>query len=149
MENPEVRQVLLDLFAHAKLVDSGEIARGGVRDRSIHLYERIDALDALIALKHPELAKIAEDLRTQLGPWDLRFSRAVLYRLFPKWMTVNQLLVALAWIAETRSTEGNFRAICRLWLRAYLLHEYTGPVPARHFWLCHERGVYSCHLDTA
>ena len=104
VENPEVRQVLLDLIAHAKIVDGGEIARGAVRDRSIHLYERIDAFDALIALKHPELAKIAEDLRAPPGPWDQRFSRAVLYRLFPRWMTVDQLLAALAWIAETRST---------------------------------------------
>lgn len=104
VENPEVRQVLLDLIAHAKLVDGGAIAVSTVRNPSIHLYERIDALDALVALDHAELATIAEDLRAPPGPWDQGFSRAVLYRLFPKWMTVDQLLAALAWIAETKST---------------------------------------------
>lgn len=104
VENPEIRQVLLDLIAHAKLSDCAAIARRTVRNPSIHIYERIDALDALIALDDPELVTIAEDLHTPPGPWDQRFSRAVLYRLFPKWMTIDQLLAALAWIAETKST---------------------------------------------
>ncbi len=104
VENPEVRQVLLDLVAHAKIADGAAIARRTVHDPAIHIYERIDALDALIALDDPELATIAEDLRAPPGPWDQRFSRSLLYRLFPKWMTVDQLLAALAWIAETKST---------------------------------------------
>lgn len=104
VENPEVRQVLLDLITHAKLADGAAIARRTVRDPAIHIYERIDALDALIALDDPELATIAEDLRTPPGPWDRRFARAVIYRLFPRWMTVEQLLAALSWIAETKST---------------------------------------------
>ena len=104
VENPEVRQVLLDLIAHAKIAAGAAIARRTVRDPAIHIYERIDALDALIALDDPELATIAEDLRTPSGPWDQRFSRAILYRLFPKWMTVDQLMAALAWLAETKST---------------------------------------------
>lgn len=103
VENPEVRQVLLDLIAYAKVTDGAPIARSTVHDPAIHIYERIDALDALIALDDSELATIADDLRTPPGPWDQRFSRVVLYRLFPKWMTVEQLLAALAWVAETKS----------------------------------------------
>lgn len=104
VENPEVRQVLLELLAQARLSDCAEIARRAVRDPAVHIYERIDALDALIALDDPELRAIAEDLRTPPGPWDQRFSRVAVYRLFPKWMTVDQLLAVLGWIAETKST---------------------------------------------
>lgn len=104
IENPEVRQVLLDLINQARLDECAAIARSAVRDPAIHIYERMDALDALIALDDSELSAIAEDLRAAPGPWDPQFSRAAIYRLFPKWMTVDQLLAILEWVGETKST---------------------------------------------
>jgi len=46
-------------------------------------------------------------------------------------------------IAALKSRGFNSRYI------GYLLHELSGPDPARHFWLRHESGAYSCHPDTA
>lgn len=102
IENPEVRQVLLDLINHARLADCAGIARDALRRPGIHIYERVDALDALIALEDDELQVIAGELGD--GIWDQRFARTAVYRLFPKWMSVEQLLSHLTWLKETKST---------------------------------------------
>ncbi|WCS23900.1 hypothetical protein LOK46_22525 [Methylobacterium sp. NMS14P] len=103
VENSEVRQVLLDLIAAARLADCSELARRVVWSSGARSYERLNALDALLALNDPELFRIAECLREGGGPWDQRFVRFAICRLFPERMTVDQFVTALSWISETRS----------------------------------------------
>ena len=46
-------------------------------------------------------------------------------------------------IAALKSRDFNSRYI------GLLLHKLSGPDPARHFWLRHDSGAYSCHPETA
>jgi hypothetical protein len=104
VENPEVQQMLLDLVAQTPLPECAAIARDVVWKREFGRYVRSDALEALIALGDPELAAIADRLTKGPDPWDHRFARLVVYRLFPRHMSVEQLIAILRWIKETRST---------------------------------------------
>jgi hypothetical protein len=101
VENPEVRRVLLDLIGHAHLRDCADIARRVVWDSRFDQYERIRALDALVALNDIDLAEIAKQLCSPDGHWDHAFARSAISRLFPQHMTVDQLTAALGWVSET------------------------------------------------
>lgn len=104
VENPEIRQVLLDLIAAAHLTDCADLARRVVWKPDVENHERLDALDALLALNDPELSGLAECLSEREGPWDERFTRSAICRLFPERMTINQFVAALRRVGETRST---------------------------------------------
>lgn len=104
IENPEVREILLDLIRHARLHDCAHVARRVVWDPKVELPERIDALNAMIALEDPDLPQIVEELRVGPGRWGQDFARSAIYRLFPQHMSVNQFLAVLSWVQETRRT---------------------------------------------
>lgn len=104
VENSEVRQTLLNLVAHSRFEGCADLARGVVWAKVVDHYERIDALDALIALDDADLQKVVEDLRDGPEPWDQRFARWIIYRLFPRHMTVAALVSVLSWLGETKST---------------------------------------------
>lgn len=104
VENPEVQQMLLDLIAQAPLPNCAAIARDVVWNPDFGRYVRSDGLDALIALGDPELAAIADRLTKGPEPWDHRFARLAIYKLFPAHMSVGQLIAILGWVEETRST---------------------------------------------
>lgn len=111
IENPEIRQVLLQLIGLARLRGCADLARSEIWDSKTARYEKIVALDALLALGDQEPAKIVERLSRGPDPWDHRFARSVIYRLFPQHMSVDQLLAILNWVQEDRSAGAEFSRI--------------------------------------
>lgn len=104
VENPEVQRTLLALIGHAKLEDCVQIPRRIFWATDADRQVRAIALDALIALDDQELAIIAETTAGNTARFDHPFSRIVLYRLFPRYLSVGQLLRMLSWLSETGST---------------------------------------------
>lgn len=104
VENPEVRQMLLDLIGQARLYDCAGFARQEAWNPATEYAVRIDAIDALVALNDLELKAIAQDVADRGTAWDHGMARAIIYRLFPRHMAVEQLVATLAWVKETKST---------------------------------------------
>lgn len=104
VENAEVQELLLELIAAAKLADCAPLARGVVWAVGAGTRARVHALDALIALDDPSLADIAAQLCTNSDRWDASFVRMAAFRLFPRYMSVAELIATLTWVPETKNT---------------------------------------------
>lgn len=107
IENPEIREILLNLIGLGKMADCADIAYGIAFDASAPYGERIDALDALIHLNDPRLAAISTSLANDATLWANRLARAALLRLFPAQLTVELLCKALARITEKKRSVGD------------------------------------------
>ncbi len=96
---------MLDLIEHARFQGCASFARRAVWDSTLVTFERVAALDALVALNDPEVEAIADSI-SAAGPFKRPFARIIMHRLFPSSMTVKQLVDALSWVPETRSSGG-------------------------------------------
>ncbi|WP_367870872.1 NACHT domain-containing NTPase [Luteolibacter sp. Populi] len=88
IENPEIRELLLQLIESGRITECLGIAQDTVVNTKLTTSERLAAVEALVAMDHPDLgtitSKIAED--EALWPYDL--AREVALRLFPKHLSI-------------------------------------------------------------
>lgn len=106
IENPEIREVLLDLIGLGKMTDCADIAYRVAVCSSAHFSERIDALDALVRLDDPRLAEIGEALAQDSNDWPNSLARSAVLRLFPAHLSVEALCKALSRIREGKKSVG-------------------------------------------
>ncbi|XSG81076.1 MAG: hypothetical protein ACPW61_08200 [Methyloligella sp. ZOD6] len=107
IENPEVREILLNLIGLGKMADCASIAYRIATDGKASEGERIDALDALIHLGDSRLASISASLACDATLWPNRLTRAALLRLFPAHLSVELLCKTLARTAEKKRSVGD------------------------------------------
>ncbi|MBL0115802.1 MAG: hypothetical protein IPP45_10520 [Sphingomonadales bacterium] len=88
IDNPEIREILLNLIGLGKLEDCADIAYGIATDGNAPEGERLDALDALIHLGDSRLAAISTSLADVSTLWPSRLTRVILLRLFPANLSV-------------------------------------------------------------
>ena len=98
VENPEVREVLVSLIEAGCIDTCADIAFYVAREPDAYIAERITALDALVTVDDKRLNKISTDIAAADGLWPDQVARNAISRLFPKYMSVNQLCRALEWV---------------------------------------------------
>ena len=95
IENPEVREILLELVEAGRLADCAPIAREALGAATERGPEAIHALRALIALEDETLPGFCEDLVSGTTSWPDGMARRALRLLFPEHLSVAQLLALL------------------------------------------------------
>ena len=100
IENPDVRLILLHLIEAGRIGDCADIAHGVAVDALACHVERLIAVDAMVAIKDPRLKRIATELATADNLWPSEIARAVLLRLFPRDLSIEQLYQTLSWLKE-------------------------------------------------
>ncbi len=102
--NPEVRNLLLELIGAARMTDLADIPYDAALIAGAENRERIEAMDALILLQDPRLARIGEDLATGSLGWPDRLVENIAMRLFPLWLDVDGLLRLLRRLPDRPSS---------------------------------------------
>lgn len=98
VENPEVRELLLEIISSAPDSHGVEIAASVIDDCDATVGERLHAADILIAASDPRLVGYLDALTPSARSWNVRFVRALLPRAFPNHIapaTVARLLFEL------------------------------------------------------
>lgn len=107
IENPEVRELLLDLIGAGKVSGCADIAHNVVVDHSVADDERLNALQALISLNDPRLDAITADIAATPDRWSNRLTRYAIVRLFPKHLTPERLCKILGRVSEKKRSVGD------------------------------------------
>ncbi|HPY41636.1 MAG TPA: hypothetical protein PLM98_14025, partial [Thiolinea sp.] len=107
IENPEIRRVLLSLIEAGRILESAEIVRKVVQDKTAPLYERVAGLQALLALADPLLDSVASEVVELKSHWSEQFRRNAIPLLFPKYLSIEQLCNALDWLEKEKNTLTN------------------------------------------
>ena len=98
VENPDVREVLISLIEAGRIDDCADIVFQVACDNEASVAERIEALDALVALDDKRLDEIVANIVAADNRWSDKVARRAILRLFPKHMSVDQLCQVLRWI---------------------------------------------------
>ena len=98
VENPDVREILIDLIEAGRINACADIVFEVACDTDASEAERIKALDSLVALDDKRLDKIVANIVAADDRWSDKVARRAILRLFPKHMSVNQLCQVLRWI---------------------------------------------------
>lgn len=104
IENPEVREILLDIMAEGRISECAVIAHDVAWNANAWGGERISALDALIAVEDPRLGNIAQAIAAGGAPWHEDIVRNAVLRMFPRHLAVDQLCQILAWVNAQKNT---------------------------------------------
>jgi hypothetical protein len=107
VENPDVREVLISLVESGRITPCADIVYHLVRDADAPIRERMAALDALVSLDDERLGEIAVDIATAEDLWPDRVARIAVRRLFPRYMSVEQLCQTLRWIKHNNRSVGD------------------------------------------
>jgi hypothetical protein len=107
VENPDVREVLISLVESGRITPCADIVYHLARDADAPIRERMAALDALVSLDDERLGEIAVAIATAEDLWPDRVARIAVRRLFPRYMSVEQLCQTLRWIKHKNRSVGD------------------------------------------
>jgi hypothetical protein len=107
VENEEVRDLLLDLAGTGRNAECADIAHAVTCDTALPLNERLDGLNVLIALNDARLGSLCNSIADEPASWPDRLSRWAVVRLFPKYLSVQQLAKVLSRITENNRAVGD------------------------------------------
>ena len=91
VENPEVREVLIRLIETGRIECCADIVYDVTQDTGADEVERISAIDALVAIDDKRLRNIIASIAEADNLWPNRVVRGAVLRLFPNFMSVEQL----------------------------------------------------------
>lgn len=111
IENPEVRELLLQIIAAGKLDGCADIAYAVAMDGAQTDRERSLAIDALLQLSDPRLEALSVSVETDSARWPEAMARHAVLDLFPTYMPVARLSQILRRVKEKPRSIGdlNFR----------------------------------------
>jgi hypothetical protein len=115
IENPEVRELLLELVAAVPMPEGADIAYSVVMAGTAEDRERIDALDALIHLNDPRIDAVSMSMETEPDKWPAEVLKHAVLKLFPAHIEVARLCRILSRIPESTHSVGG---IDWLWVRS-------------------------------
>lgn len=101
VENPEVRELLLDIVAAAPVPAGADIAYSVVVRSDAELIERINALKVLVKLNDPRLDAVTLSMASDPDVWQDRILKNFVTQLFPQHIAVDRLCSVLARITQT------------------------------------------------
>lgn len=103
VENPDVREILLDIVAEGRIGGCADIAHGVAWNAETSDGERISALEALIAVDDPRLGATAQAVAAGDPCWPDSVTRGAVVRMFPRHLSVDQLCQILAWVQPQKN----------------------------------------------
>jgi hypothetical protein len=103
IENPEVRELLLDIAAAAPFPGVAEVAHRTLLDTAAELGERLSALDVLIRTDDPRLDAFTQSLADEPGRWPRRLVNGALLRLLTDHLAAERFCRILATLEGTES----------------------------------------------
>jgi len=107
VENSDVREVLISLIEAGRIEDCADIVFDITQDITAPAVERIIAIDALVALDDERLWNIASSIADADDLWPDRVARGAVLRLFPKYMSVEQLCRTLRRVKREKRNVGD------------------------------------------
>ncbi len=107
IENPEVRDLLLQIIGAGNLEGCADLAHKVATDGARTVNERSFALDALLQLKDARIETIAVSLETDVALWPDSMARRAVIDLFPDNLTVPGLLNILRRVKENARAVGD------------------------------------------
>lgn len=107
VENPDVREVLINLIEAGRIEDCADIVFDITQDIAAPAVERIIAIDAFVALDDERLGIIASSIADADDLWPDRVARGAVLRLFPKYMSVEQLCRTLGRVKREKRNVGD------------------------------------------
>ena len=108
IENPEVRQILLQLIAVGRYQQCADLAVAIAENKAADDRERFRALDALVELDDYRIDSLIEVLSSSLPGWSHRIGRWVAQNFYPKNVTDDQLVRLLTAIPSASRREDFF-----------------------------------------
>ena len=111
IENPEVRDLLLQMVAAGKLDGCADIAYAVAMDGARTVRERSLAIEALLQLNDPRLEALSVSVETDPARWPDAMARHAVLDLFPTYMPVARLSQILRRVKEKPRSVGelNYR----------------------------------------
>ncbi len=106
IENPDIRETLLNLIKLGRINDCADIAHEVACDVEASATERMIAIDALQSICDPRLKIIASQVAVENAGWPNRIAQGVVLRLFPRYLSIDQLCESLSWIKESKGSIG-------------------------------------------
>jgi hypothetical protein len=107
VENPEVRDLLLQMIGTGKLAGCADIAHEVAMDGAGAVHERGFALHALLQLNDSRLEAVAVSLETDAARWPDATARHAVLDLFPRYLTVPCLLNILRRVKQNNRAVGD------------------------------------------
>lgn len=107
IENPEVRDLLLQIIAAGKLGGCADIAYAAAMDRARTVRERSLAIEALLQLNDPRLDALSVSVETDTDRWPDAMARHAVLDLFPTFMPVTRLSQILRRVREKPHSVGD------------------------------------------
>ena len=107
VENPEVRDLLLQIVAAGKLGGCADIAYGAAMDRNRAVRERSLAIHALLEINDPRLEALAESVANDVLRWPDAVARHAALDLFPAYMPIVRLAQILRRAKENPRSIGD------------------------------------------
>ena len=107
IENPDVRQTLLYLVEAGRINGCADIMHDVARDVEAPEVQRMIAVDAMVAISDPRLKDIASEVTAADALWPDNVARGVVLRLFPRNLSIEQLLQTLSWMKEGKRSVGD------------------------------------------
>lgn len=107
IQNPEVRRILLNLIEAGRIGECASILHVVALDEKAPDEERLDAVDAMAAIRDPRLAEIAAGVAAAENPWPQRISEGVVRRLFPRHLSIDQLCQTMTWMTQGKRRAGD------------------------------------------
>lgn len=108
IENPEVRQILLQLIAVGRYKQCADLAVSVAENKAGEDRERFEALDALVELDDYRVDALIEALASSQPGWGHRIGRWVAQNFYPKNVTDDQLVRLLTAIPRASRRDDFF-----------------------------------------
>lgn len=107
IENPDVRETLLSIIAEGPIHECADLAYGVACSKEISTLERMISLDALVKLADERLQNIAVAVALGDENWPEEMISAVILRMFPEFLSTEQLCCALRNVTMKPRTVGD------------------------------------------
>ncbi len=104
IENPEVRELLLELMAAAPIPDGADISYSVVMHEKKDDGERLDALEVLVKLNDSRIEEIILSMETSPDIWPDRLVKSAVLQLFPANISAQRLCLILSRVSEPRDS---------------------------------------------
>ena len=107
IQNPEVRRILLHLIEAGRIGECASIVHEVALDEKAPAEERLNAVDAMAAIRDPRLADIASGVAAAKDRWPQRIAEGVVRRLFPRDLSIDHLCRTLGWMKQGKRRAGD------------------------------------------
>lgn len=108
IENPEVRQILLQLIAAGRYRQCATLAFGIANNKKGDIRERYEALLALVRLEDHRVDQLLDDAISLRSGWNSRSARWIAVQLYPEHLDETQLLTLLTGIKSAVGSHDYF-----------------------------------------